>query len=90
MISKTRSLHPNDPRLFRLLGRSEELLGHTAESHRNLAEAYVADGRLEAAIQQLQIAAKSDDKKDFYLTSQIESRTKELKQLLERKKADEK
>ncbi len=43
-----------------------------------LAEAYVAEGQLEAAVQQLTIAVKSDDKTDFYLTSRIESRLNEL------------
>ncbi|MEN8178853.1 MAG: M48 family metalloprotease [Pseudomonadota bacterium] len=89
-ISRVRTLRPNDPKLFRLLSRSEKQLGNTTESHRTLAEAYVADGQLEAGIQQLHVAAKSDDKQDFYLTSQIESRTKELKRLLERKKESEK
>ncbi len=90
VIQKIRALRPNDVRLFRLLSQAEKQLGNTTESHRLLAEAYVADGQLEAAIQQLQIASKNDDKQDFYLTSQIESRTKELKQLLERKKKSEK
>jgi len=78
VASRMRNLRPNDARLFRLLGKAEEDLGNSAESHRMLAEAYVADGRLEAAVQQLRIAAKSDDKSDFYLSSQIESRLQEL------------
>jgi predicted Zn-dependent protease len=86
VTNRIRSLRPNDPRLFRLLGKAEELLGNTTESHRLLAEAYVADGRLEAAVQQLKIAAKGDDKSDFYLSSKIESRQKELKRLVARKK----
>ncbi len=90
VVSRIRTLRPNDVRLFRLLSQSEKQLGHTTESHRLLAEAYVADGRLEAAIQQLQIASKSDDRQDFYLTSRIESRTKELKRLLARIKESEK
>lgn len=86
VTNRIRSLRPNDPRLFRLLGKAEELLGNTTESHRLLAEAYVADGQLEAAVQQLKIAAKGDDKSDFYLSSKIESRQKELKRLVARKK----
>ncbi len=90
VTSRTRVLHPNDARLFRLLGKSEEQLGNTTESHRLLAEAYVADGKFEAAIQQLKIAAKSDEKNDFYLTSQIESRIQELKQYQDHEKVSEK
>jgi predicted Zn-dependent protease len=87
VAERMRNLRPNDARLFRLLGKAEEALGNTAESHRLLAEAYVANGRLEAAVQQLLIARKSDDKSDFYLTSQIESRLHELERAVaERKK----
>lgn len=90
VTSRARSLRPNDPRLFRLLGKSEEQLGNTTESHRLLAEAYVADGQFKAAVQQLQIAAKKDGKQDFYLASRIESRMKELKRILAREKESEK
>ena len=90
VVSKIRSLRPNDARLFRLLSRCEEQMGNTAQSHRSLAEAYVAEGQLEAAVQQLEIAKKSDDKQDFYLTSQIESRSQELKRLLDMKKESDK
>jgi len=87
VASRMRNLRPNDAWLFRLLGKAEEALGNTAESHRLLAEAYVANGQLEAAVQQLLIASKSDDKSDFYLSSQIESRLHELERAVaERKK----
>ena len=82
VIDQTRQLRPNDPRLFRLLGEAEELLGNTTESHRLLAEAYVAEGQLSEAVQQLKIATKNAAKADFYLSSQIESRLKELEQRL--------
>ena len=90
ITAQLRSLRPNDARLFRLAGRAEELLGKTTESHRLLAEAYVADGQLEAAVQQLKIAEKSDEKTDFYLSSQIESRLQELEQILKQIKQAEK
>jgi predicted Zn-dependent protease len=87
VADRMRNLRPNDARLFRLLGKAEEALGNTTESHRLLAEAYVANGQLEAAVQQLLIASKSDDKSDFYLSSQIESRLHELERAVtERKK----
>ena len=89
IINQARSLRPNDPRLFRLLGKAEEQLGNSAESHRLLAEAYVADGRLNEAVEQLKIAVKNDDKGDFYLSSRIESRLKELKRRLARQEEKE-
>jgi predicted Zn-dependent protease len=90
VAGRMRNLRPNDARLFRLLGNAEEELGNTTESHRLLAEAYVADGKLEAAVQQLLIASKSDDKSDFYLTSQIESRLHELERAVAELKKDKK
>jgi predicted Zn-dependent protease len=75
-------LRPNDGRLYRLLGKAEELLGNVSESHRLLAESHVVKGELASAIEQLKIARKQDDKSDFFLSSQIESRLKELEQLL--------
>lgn len=90
VTNRIRNMRPNDARLFRLLGRSEEALGNTAESHRVLAEAYVAEGQLEAAVQQLTIAMKGDDKSDFYLTSQIESRLHELERVVTERKKEKK
>ena len=88
--SRMRNLRPNDAVLFRLQGKAEEKLGNTTESHRLLAEAYAADGQLEAAVQQLHIASKNDDKSDFYLTSQIESRLNELERLVAELKKEKK
>jgi predicted Zn-dependent protease len=88
VAGRMRNLRPNDAELFRLLGRAEESLGNTTESHRLLAEGYVANGQLEAAVQQLLIASKSDDKSDFYLTAQIESRLIELERAVAELKKD--
>jgi predicted Zn-dependent protease len=85
-ISRIRNLRPNDAGLLRLQGRAEEALGNATESHRLLAEAYVMEGRLEAAVQQLAIAKKTDEKRDFYLSSQIESRLHELERLVAEQK----
>jgi predicted Zn-dependent protease len=86
ITQQIRHLRPNDGRLFRLLGKAEELLGNTSESHRLLAESYVVDGELAAAVEQLKIARKQDSKADFFLSSQIESRLKELEQRLARER----
>jgi predicted Zn-dependent protease len=73
------TLRNNDPRLYRLLSKIEELDGNQAESHRMLAEAFAADGELKSAVQQLEIALKSVNRSDFYLTSRIESRLNQLR-----------
>jgi predicted Zn-dependent protease len=78
------SLRNNEPSLYRLLSKIEELDHNKTESHRILAEAFIADGDLTAAIQQLEIALNSVSKSDFYLTSSIESRLNRLRDLLER------
>jgi predicted Zn-dependent protease len=79
------TLRSDNPRLFRLLGRIEELAGNPAESHRLLAEAYVAEGQLHPAIQQLEIALRKVDKADFQQVARIESRLKTLRKTPERK-----
>lgn len=90
LIHQLNALRPNDARLFRLLSEAEDGLGNKAESHRLLAEVLIVRGETEAAIRQLEIASKHIDKDDFYLASQIESRTKQLKQALEQEKKNEK
>lgn len=86
IAKQIQQLRPNDGRLFRLLGKAEELLGNAPESHRLLAESHVVDGELSAAVKQLKIARTQDDKTDFFLSSQIESRLNELEQLLEKER----
>lgn len=78
---QTITLHDGNPRLYRLLSKIEQLAGRKAESHRMLAEAYVATGELHPAIQQLEIALKEAEAEqgDFYQTSKIESRLKMLR-----------
>lgn len=83
------SLRTNNPRLYRLAGKVEELAGNPAESHRLLAEAYVAEGQLRPAMQQLEIALKKVDKTDFQGTSRLEARLAKLKEAVKREeKAD--
>jgi predicted Zn-dependent protease len=79
---QTTTFHENDPRLYRLLSKIEQLDGRQAESHRMLAEAYVANGEYMPAVQQLEIALKKVSQSDFYQTSKIESRLRKLRGLL--------
>jgi predicted Zn-dependent protease len=78
------SLRTDNPRLYRLAGRVEELAGNPAESHRMLAEAYVAEGQLHPATQQLEIALHKADKSNFQQVSRIESRLARLREALKR------
>jgi predicted Zn-dependent protease len=86
----TISLRADDPRLYRLQGRIEELAGKQAESHRMLAEAYVAEGQLQPATQQLEIALRLTEKEDFQQLSRLESRLNHLREALKREKEEDK
>jgi predicted Zn-dependent protease len=83
------SLRADNPRLYRLVGRVEELAGNQSESHRMLAEAYVAEGQLHPATQQLEIALRKADKSNFQQISRIESRLSRLREALKRQKKAE-
>ncbi|MES9991119.1 MAG: M48 family metalloprotease [Candidatus Thiodiazotropha sp.] len=84
------TLRNNEPRLYRLLSKIEELDNNPVESHRMLAEAFVANGELAAAVQQLEISLNNVNKSDFYLTSRIESRLNKLRELLKAEERDDK
>ena len=90
VAARSVSLRNNDPRLYRLVGRIEKLAGNPAESHRMLAEAYVAEGRLQPAIQQLDIALREAGKEDFQQLSRLESRLNHLREALKREKEEDK
>jgi hypothetical protein len=71
---------PNDVRLYRLQAQSHETLGSILLQHQALAEVYSRQGNYPAAIEQLQIALKTDDG-DFYQMSSVEARLRELREL---------
>ncbi len=83
------SLRADNPRLYRLVGRTEELAGNQSESHRMLAEAYVTEGQLLPAIRQLEIAQREADKADFQQLSRIESRLTRLREALKQQEKRE-
>ena len=70
---------PNDIRLYNLQAQGYAALGSNLLQHRAQAEAYVRQGRLTAAIDQLQTALRSNDG-DFYQVSGAEARLKELRE----------
>ncbi|MEJ2608496.1 MAG: M48 family metalloprotease [Candidatus Thiodiazotropha sp.] len=82
IAQQTIALRNNDPILYRLLSKIEELDDHQAESHRMLAEAYVINGEYRLAVQQLEVALKKVDQTDFYQTSRIESSLNKLRNMV--------
>ncbi len=72
-------LTPADARLHALLARSYAALGRRALQHRAQAEARLAEGYLDQAIEQLELARQAGDG-DFYELSQIDARLRELRQ----------
>ena len=71
-------LTAGDPRLQMLLARTYGALGRVGAQHRALAEKYVLDGQLLAAIEQLQMAQRVPGN-DFIEQSVIDARLRELK-----------
>lgn len=70
--------YPSDVRMHGLQAKTYAELGKHLEQHRAQAEVYALDGRLLAAIEQLQLAQKAGDG-DFYERSAVDSRLRELK-----------
>lgn len=70
--------YPNDAKLYGLQARGYASLGKRLLQHQAQAEAYVLQGSLPAAIEQLQLAQKSGDG-DFYQLSSVDARLRELR-----------
>lgn len=86
---KELQLTPGDARLFAMQAKTYAALGKRLHQHRAQAEAYLLDGMLAPAIEQLELARKAGDG-DFYEQSQVDARLRELKQRkLEQRKLDE-
>jgi len=71
---------PRDQRLYRLQAKSYAAAGKRLLLHQALAETYVLQGTLPAAIEQLQLARRSGDG-DFYQLSAVEARLRALRAL---------
>lgn len=81
LVKSKQATHPDDPYFFDLMARgyimqNKVLLGHQAQG-----EAYYRRYNLERAIEQMDLAAKARDG-DFYQTSIVEARLKQLRQML--------
>jgi len=81
-IERTRrelQLTPGDARLHALQAKAYALQGQRLQQHRAQAEAYLAEGRLEEAILQLDLARQAGDA-DFFEQSRVDARLRELRQ----------
>jgi predicted Zn-dependent protease len=81
--------YPRDARLYALRAKSYAAMGKRLLQHQAQAEAYVLQGSLPAAIEQLQLAQKSGDG-DFYQLSSVDARLRDLSQQLAAEKKEEK
>jgi predicted Zn-dependent protease len=79
MTRRELQLTPGDARLHALQAKAYAAQGKRLHQHRALAEAYLVEGQLDAAIIQLDIARQAGDG-DFYEQSQVDARLRELKQ----------
>jgi predicted Zn-dependent protease len=70
--------YPKDARLYNLQAKSYAASGKRLLHHQALAETYVLQGALPAAVEQLQLAQKSGDG-DFYQMSAVEARLRDLR-----------
>jgi predicted Zn-dependent protease len=80
-ISQQLRFTPNDISLYKLQAQAYEADGNNMSFHRALAEAYIRQGDLPRAINQLETALKSKDG-NFYEISSAEARLKELRHRL--------
>ncbi|MBU0602331.1 MAG: M48 family metalloprotease [Gammaproteobacteria bacterium] len=68
-----------DPQLFQYQARTYALLGKRLAQHRAQAEAYVLNGQLQAAVEQLELAQRAADG-DFYQQSAVDARLRDLRE----------
>lgn len=89
VLAREQETYPNDARLYQIQAQGYAAQGKWLLSNQALAEAYLRQGNLGAAVTQLQIGLKSGDG-DFYQLSAAEARLKQLHALDKERKALEK
>jgi len=77
-LRETLKLYPKDARLYGMQAKAYAALGKRLLQHHSQSEAYVLQGSLPAAIEQLQLARSAGDG-DFYQLSMVDARLKELR-----------
>jgi beta-barrel assembly-enhancing protease len=80
---------PHDAKLYGLQAKGYASLGKRLLQHQAQAEAYVLQGSLPAAIEQLQLAQKSGDG-DFYQLSSVDARLRDLRAQLAKEMKEKK
>lgn len=88
LVGERLRVQPGDSQLYRIQAQAYAATGNRLMQHRAQSEAYVRNGQLGAAIEQLQIALKTGEG-DFYQLSAVEARLRELRRQqleLERKR----
>ena len=80
LVNARLQLQPEEPRLYQLQAQAYAAQGNRLLQHRAQGEAYVRNGELGAAVEQMQIALKLGEG-DFYQLSAIEARLRELRRL---------
>ena len=78
LVSAQLQAYPNDSRLYELQAQAYSMQSKALLSHQAQAEAYVRQGNLVGAIEQLQLGLKAGDG-DFYQLSIAEARFKALR-----------
>lgn len=81
LLAEQIARHPSDTTLYDLQARSFAKLGKRFEQHQAQAYSYAWQGRLYAAIEQLELAKRSGG--SFYQLSVIESDLRELREMTE-------
>jgi predicted Zn-dependent protease len=71
---------PEDTRLYSSQAQAYGAIGNQMSQHRAQAEVYARQGKLPAAVEQLEIALRTTDP-DFYQASSVEARLRELREL---------
>jgi len=79
LTKKELQLTPGDARMYVLQAKTYAMMGKNLQQHRTQAEAYLVEGQLDQAIEQLELARKAGGG-DFYEQSQVDARLIELKQ----------
>lgn len=78
----------DDIKLYRLAAQSHAALGNTLLQHQAEAEAFIREGKLHAAIEQLQIALRHKHE-NFYQLSSVEARLRQVKELAAEEEEEE-
>lgn len=69
----------NHPTLYKFLSRTEAELGNESAAHEAMAEYYFLSGQIHEAINQIELAIKSNKKDDFYRTTQMEAKLQQYR-----------